>query len=127
MAKNILLWAAILVTASSLLAQPEVSTSPAAASPAPVLESVVPPPPGSTPFPTATPASLLTAAPTPYPKSTPYEPGAVEASSTFTWSEAGAPSFNIEQAVLTALAQNPDILRAKEEITRTKGVVIEIV
>ena len=42
------------------------------------------------------------------------------------WSETGAPVFRIEQAVLTALRQNPDVLRALEEIKRTKGVIIEI-
>lgn len=126
MAKNVLRWGAIVATASTLFAQPEVSTSPAP-SPAPVLESVVPPPPGSTPFPSATASSLLTTQSTPYPRSTPYQRGAVEESSSFQWSERGAPTFTVEQAVLTALVQNPDILRAKEEITRTKGVVIEIV
>src|SRR5947209_6541883 len=42
------------------------------------------------------------------------------------WSERGAPKFTVEQAVLTALRQNPDVLRALEEIKRTKGVIIEI-
>ncbi len=34
--------------------------------------------------------------------------------------------FTLEQAILTALTQNPDILRGKQEIERTKGVVLEI-
>lgn len=42
------------------------------------------------------------------------------------WSERGSPIFTLEQAVLTALQQNPDVLRALEEIKRTKGVVIQI-
>jgi outer membrane protein TolC len=35
-------------------------------------------------------------------------------------------TFTIDRAIITALQQNPDVLRAKEEIERTKGVVIEI-
>ena len=42
------------------------------------------------------------------------------------WSEGGSPIFTLQQAVLTALRQNPDLLRALEEIRRTKGVIIEI-
>ncbi len=54
------------------------------------------------------------------------EPSAVEASSTFQWSEEGAPTFTIDQAVLTALQRNATILTALEEIKRSKGVIIEI-
>src|SRR5205085_8866089 len=53
-------------------------------------------------------------------------PGAVESSSSFAWSEKGAPTFTVDQAVITALQQNSDIRRALEEIQRTKGVIIEI-
>jgi len=34
--------------------------------------------------------------------------------------------FTLDQAIITSLQQNPDILRAKQEIERTKGVVLEI-
>src|ERR1700681_218098 len=34
--------------------------------------------------------------------------------------------FTIDQAIVTGIKQNPDLLRAKEEIERTKGVVLEI-
>jgi outer membrane protein len=34
--------------------------------------------------------------------------------------------FTIEEAVLTALQQNPDILRARQEIERTKGLFIQL-
>lgn len=34
--------------------------------------------------------------------------------------------FTLEQAILIGLRQNPDILRAKQEIERSKGVVLEI-
>ena len=42
------------------------------------------------------------------------------------WSERGAPIFRLDQAVITALQQNPTVLQALEEIRRTKGVIIEI-
>lgn len=38
----------------------------------------------------------------------------------------GAPTFTLDQAILTALQQNPDILRARQEIERTKGLYIEM-
>jgi outer membrane protein TolC len=41
-------------------------------------------------------------------------------------SASGARRFTLDRAILTALQQNPDILRAKQEIERTKGVIIEI-
>jgi outer membrane protein TolC len=44
----------------------------------------------------------------------------------FQWSEKGAPVFTLDKAVFTALQQNPDVLRGKEEIERTRGVIIEI-
>jgi outer membrane protein len=34
--------------------------------------------------------------------------------------------FTLEQAIITALQQNPDILRARQEIERTKGLFIEM-
>jgi outer membrane protein TolC len=36
------------------------------------------------------------------------------------------PTFTLNQAILTALQRNPDILRAEQEIKRAKGVIIEI-
>jgi outer membrane protein TolC len=42
------------------------------------------------------------------------------------WSEKGAPLFRLDQAVITALAQNPTVLQALQEIRRTKGVIIQI-
>jgi outer membrane protein TolC len=41
-------------------------------------------------------------------------------------SSANVPTFTLNQAILTALQRNPDILRAEQEIRRTKGVIIEI-
>lgn len=38
----------------------------------------------------------------------------------------GAPRFTLHQAILTALQRNSDILRAREEIERTKGLYIEV-
>src|SRR5947207_10279314 len=34
--------------------------------------------------------------------------------------------FTLEQAIITALQQNPDILRARQDIERTKGLFIEL-
>jgi outer membrane protein TolC len=36
------------------------------------------------------------------------------------------PTFTLDQAILTALQRNPDILRAEQEIKRTKGVIIQV-
>ncbi|MEP7016127.1 MAG: TolC family protein [Verrucomicrobiota bacterium] len=58
--------------------------------------------------------------------SKPYRSTEIGVTSSLQWSEKGAPVFNLDKAVLTALQQNPDILRAKEEIERTKGVILEI-
>src|SRR5689334_9653524 len=80
-----------------------------------------------TPTPTVTPAPGLAEPPVPPPSYSTNGPSAVEASNTFRWSEQGAPSFTIDQAVITALQQNPDILRAREEIERTRGVIIQLV
>ena len=89
--------------------------------------------PSPTPIPGTTPASPsvtpMVPQPTPPPKESLYGttgPSAVTGSSSFQWSEKGAPVFTLDKAVLTALHQNPDILRAKEEIQRTRGVIIEI-
>jgi outer membrane protein TolC len=39
---------------------------------------------------------------------------------------AGVPRFTLDQAILTALQRNPDILRARQDIERTKGLYIEM-
>jgi outer membrane protein len=36
------------------------------------------------------------------------------------------PTFTLDQAILTALQQNPTLLNAEQEIKRTKGVIIQI-
>ena len=36
------------------------------------------------------------------------------------------PTFTLDQAILTALQQNPTLLEAEQEIKRTKGVIIQI-
>jgi outer membrane protein TolC len=77
--------------------------------------------PTATPSPTPTP----TIEPTPAPQASPKGARDVIPKG-FEWSEVGAPTFRLDQAVLTALQRNPDILRAKEELQRTKGVVLEI-
>src|ERR1700736_3572850 len=105
--------------------------------PTPVLVSTATPTPTPAPVPTLTPneAGTVSVPPTlgaspsisPSPSATPI---AVQAAalgeSDLGWSEKGAPVFRLDQAVITALGQNPVVLQALEEIRRTKGVVIEI-
>src|ERR1700720_1263157 len=142
---------AFLVGAVALaLAQPtETPTPTLTPAPTPVLVSTSTPTPTPTPNPTPTPTptptltatispndvgtvsvpSTLGASPgvSPSPSATPI---AVQAAalgeSDLGWSEKGAPVFRLDQAVITALAQNPAVLQALDEIRRTKGVIIEI-
>jgi len=107
------------------------------ASPTPILVSTSTPTPTPTLTATISPnesgtvsvPSTLGASPgiSPSPSATPI---AVQAAalgeSDLGWSERGAPVFRLDQAVITALAQNPTVLQALEEIRRTKGVIISI-
>src|SRR5437899_1294096 len=107
------------------------------ASPTPILVSISTPTPTPTLTATISPnesgtvsvPSTLGASPgiSPSPSATPI---AVQAAalgeSDLGWSEKGAPVFRRDQAVITALAQNPTVLQALEEIRRTKGVIIQI-
>jgi outer membrane protein TolC len=43
-----------------------------------------------------------------------------------TYSYRGVPTFTLEQAIVTALQQNPTLLNAEQEIKRTKGVIIQV-
>ncbi|MDB6148026.1 MAG: hypothetical protein JWO45_1690 [Spartobacteria bacterium] len=54
--------------------------------------------------------------------------GSGESSTTRTeyTSKKGARTFTLDKAVLTALQQNPDVLRAIQEIERAKGVIIQV-
>ena len=45
---------------------------------------------------------------------------------TYTETRPGIPRFTLDQAILTALQRNPDILRARQDIERTKGLYIEM-
>jgi len=38
----------------------------------------------------------------------------------------GVPTFTLNQAIVTALQQNPTLLEAEQEIKRTKGVIIQV-
>jgi outer membrane protein TolC len=125
------------LAAALSLAQPPTPTESPTATPTPptVLISTATPTP--TPTPAITPnesgtvsvPSTLGASPSvsPSPSATPI---AVQAAalgeSDLGWSEKGAPFFRLDQAVITALAQNPIVLEALEEIRRTKGVIIQI-
>ena len=52
--------------------------------------------------------------------------GSETRSSSETRSVGKVPTFTLDQAVLTALQQNPDLLRAEQEIKRTKGVILQV-
>ncbi len=112
--------------------------------------------PSPTETPAPTPVLVSTATPTPAPSAslTPNDVGTVSVPSTLATpnespsatpsstpiairaaglgesdlgvSEEGAPVFRIDQAVITALAKNPAVLQALQEIRRTKGVIIQI-
>ncbi len=43
-----------------------------------------------------------------------------------TGSASKVPTFTLDQAILTALQQNPALLNAEQEIKRTKGVIIQV-
>src|SRR5215468_7163793 len=43
-----------------------------------------------------------------------------------TGSAGKVPTFTLDQAILTALQQNPQLLNAEQEIKRTKGVIIQV-
>jgi len=43
-----------------------------------------------------------------------------------TTSAGRVPTFTLDQAILTALQQNPTLLNAEQEIKRTKGVIIQV-
>src|SRR6202048_5375663 len=113
------------------------------ASPTPTLVSSSHPPPPPTP--TAAPTPTLTPTISPNESGTvsgPMAPaGSNEVGSTGTGSTRTrtrsttvteirgtrpARKFTLEQAILTGIKQNPYLLRAKEAIQRTKGVVLEI-
>src|ERR1700719_4212593 len=106
--------------------------------------------PAQAPTPSPTPAALYSPALTPTPGTAvspgpvspdvtpvptltppPRDNGAAEISaltnsSSFEWSTKGAPVFTLDKAVITALQQNPDVLRAQQEIERSKGVIIQV-
>src|ERR1700716_2399909 len=117
------------------------------ASPTPTLVSTSTPTPSPTPTASPTPAPTLTPTPTISPSesgtvSGPMAPaGSNEVGSTGNGSTRTrtrstteteirgtrpARKFTLKQAILTGIKQNPDLLRAKEEIERTKGRVLEI-
>jgi outer membrane protein TolC len=109
--------------------QPNITLQPTPVVPSPT--PTLPPPSSLLPQPTPPvpqPTAAIPEPSLPPPQATPGAPerGVVEESSTFEYSEKGAPVFTIDKAVITALKQNPDVLRALEEIERTKGVIIEI-
>src|SRR5205807_7964841 len=126
--------AAFLAAALSLAQTPTATETP---QPTPMLVSTSTPTPMPSVTATITPTdagtvsvpSSLGASPviSPSPSATPISvQAAALGASDLGWSEKGSPVFKIEQAVVTALQQNPDILRALQVIKRTKVVIIEI-
>src|SRR6187399_707369 len=47
-------------------------------------------------------------------------------SRTRTKSGGAVPTFTLDQAILTALQQNPTLLNAEQEIKRSRGVIIQV-
>jgi outer membrane protein TolC len=110
------------VTASPT--SPRVTPTPGATVPTPVSGS--PTPLEITPTPSAALPTPVSGGPTP-PEAA-ATPGIPLPSTAvgFNLSEKGAPVFDLNKAVITALHQNPNVLNALQEIKRTKGVIIEI-
>src|SRR5262249_51947965 len=121
---------AFLAAALSLAQTPTPEDTPTPA-PTPMLVSTTTPTPSPTPGLNISPSGAGTlGSPLPItpPPATPgsTEPGVVESTRSFGGSKKGAPAFTIDQAVITALKQNPAVTSALQEIERTKGVVIQI-
>jgi len=107
---------------------PDETATPA---PTPMLVSTTTPTPSPSPGLNISPSgagALGSPLPITPPPATPgsTESGVIEETRSFEWSEKGAPVFTIDQAVITALKQNPAVTTALQEIERTKGVVIQI-
>src|SRR6266404_5956214 len=117
---------------------PKATSTPTPTTPSVLISTATPTPtPTPVPTPTITPnesgtasvPSTLGASPSvsPSPSATPIAVHAAAlGESDLGWTEKGAPVFRLDQAVITALAQNPVVLQALEEIRRTKGVIIQI-
>jgi outer membrane protein TolC len=127
-----LLGFALLTSLIALVAFGQTPSPTGTPSPAPMLVSTATPTPSVSPNNVGTvsaPSTLSTPSPSPLesPSATPI---AVQAAalgeSDLGWSERGAPVFRIDQAVITALKQNPAVLQALEDLRRTKGVIIQI-
>jgi len=78
----------------------------------------------SSPTPTATPTPDVV--PSPTPTATPKRTRVSTATRTAEASAAAARRFTLDRAILTGIQQNPAVLVAKQELERTKGVIIEI-
>src|SRR5712692_3974183 len=127
-----LLGFALLTSLIALVAFGQTPSPTETPSPAPMLVSTATPTPSVSPNNVGTvsvPSTLSTPAPSPLesPSATPI---AVQAAalgeSDLGCSERGAPVFRIDQAVITALKQNPAVLQTLEDLRRTKGVIIQI-
>src|SRR5713101_8326592 len=127
-----LLGFALLTSLIALVAFGQTPSPTETPSPAPMLVSTATPTPSVSPNNVGTvsvPSTLSTPSPSPLesPSATPI---AVQAAalgeSDLGWSERGAPVFRIDQAVITALKQNPAVLHVVVDLRRTKGALIQI-
>ena len=100
------------------------------ATPSPTL--VPSPAPTASPTPTLVPSPTPTATPepdvvpSPTPTATRKRTRVSTATRTAEASAAAARRFTLDRAILTGIQQNPAVLVAKQELERTKGVIIEI-
>jgi outer membrane protein len=85
------------------------------------------------PAPTTTPDPTLVASPTPTATPKPTRVSTAASNSTpkrtrvsTATRTAGGRRFTLDRAILTAIQQNPGVLVARQELERTKGVIIEI-
>src|SRR6266851_2761783 len=127
-----LLGFALLTSLIALVAFGQTPSPTETPSPAPMLVSTATPTPSVSPNNVGTvsvPSTLSTPAPSPLesPSATPI---AVQAAALGESDLGGrgrsAPDFRIDQAVITALKQNPAVLQTLEDLRRTKGVIIQI-
>ena len=125
----------ILILSSGILAAKppaDIDESSIGSTATPTLTVVPSPTPTATPTPELVPSPTPTATPeptvvlSPTPTATPKRTRVSTATRTAEASAAAARRFTLDRAILTGIQQNPAVLVAKQELERTKGVIIEI-
>ena len=124
----------LILSCGTLAAKPpadiDESSVASTATPSPTL--VPSPAPTASPTPTLVPSPTPTATPepdvvpSPTPTATRKRTRVSTATRTAEASAAAARRFTLDRAILTGIQQNPAVLVAKQELERTKGVIIEI-